>query len=324
MYRSILIPLDGSRPAERVLPVGIALARSARAPLHLVLVHKWLAGWSRTDPFVASLDEMDAAARRDKQRYLDRVAAAARGRGLLVHAAMPEGFAADGIATYVHQQSIGLVVMSTHGRSGVSRYWFGSVAEQVLRNTEVPVLLCRAGIPAPRLPFRSVIVALDGSAAAETALDAALELAASGGARAIQLLAVVPRSPVVLPAVDPSSGVGQVLLPDARRAAAVRYLDATAKRAARRNIPVTTRVVAGEQPAAAILRAAGGRGADLVALATRGLGGVARTILGSVADKVIRGARVPVLVTRPRGRAGRLAPRYVSAVGEPLHSASGG
>ncbi|HEU4697853.1 MAG TPA: universal stress protein [Gemmatimonadales bacterium] len=318
MYRSILLPLDGSALAERAIPLAAGLAAASGALLHVVVVHKWLASWSPVNPFALTLDEIDAQARREKEAYLQRVADdIAQHYDLTVRPAMPEGFTVEQLAQYVRANGVDLVVMTTHGRGGFSRHWFGSVADRLLRTLTVPVLLCRAGpagAPEPAVPFRRILVSLDGSTLAETALAAAEPLARMAGDGRLHLCMVVEPAHLFLPAVAVSGGLLEELGEAERREYAAAYLQLLALRLARRSVTAETSVVAGDDPAAAILEMAERVGADLIALATRGRGGAARAVFGSVADKVMRTAQVPVLVTHPSPRAARLAPAYSRAI----------
>jgi nucleotide-binding universal stress UspA family protein len=186
-----------------------------------------------------------------------------------------------------------LVVMATHGRGPLGRLWFGSVADVLLRRLSVPLLFVRgynapADLTGDPLP-RHVLVALDGSDVAEQVLEPALALGTLTGADHT-LLRVLPSVTDYSPGY---SGAGP-------QAEAWSYLRRVADRLGGRTLRVHPRVVHDGQPVArSILHYAQTHDADLIALGTRGRGGLARLLRGSVADRVVRGASVPVLVFRP-------------------------
>lgn len=320
MYRSILLALDGSPFAEGAAPVAARLAAASHATLHLVVVHEWLAHWTPLDPAIGqmTLGQIDEHGRRESKAYLHRLAAELRADyGVRVRQVVLEGIPADEIRLYATQQHIDLVVMTTHGRGGLSRLWLGSVADTVVRQLDRPVLLCRggtAGGPVCTMPFRRILVPLDGSVGSERALDMAAELSAAAPGSSLGLMMVV--SPHYL--VFPEFGVGPVgpeVTDAARRGEyAQEYLAGLEARLAARGIQSAVVVDVAADVAAAIFEEARRTRADVIAIATRGRGGVPRMLIGSVADKVIRAADRPVLVCRSAGRASRLAPAYARAI----------
>jgi nucleotide-binding universal stress UspA family protein len=194
-----------------------------------------------------------------------------------------------------------LVVMATHGRGPLGRLWFGSVADALLRRLSVPLLFVR-GYNAPAdltgdPLVQHVLIPLDGSEVAEQVLDPALALGTLTGADHT-LLGVIP-SVTDYPLGYPGAGSRQPLA-DRQRAEAWDYLRRTTDRLGGRTLRIHPRIVHDEQPVAkAILHYARTHDADLIALATRGRGGLGRLFQGSVADRVVRGASVPVLAIRP-------------------------
>ncbi|RMD59373.1 universal stress protein [Candidatus Parcubacteria bacterium] len=142
MYKKILVPLDGSAVAEVALPHAIEMAKIFQAELILLrvaFVH-FLPG---SDPV-----ELESAAVRESEAYLERLAQRLSAEGLKVHTVVRYGKAAEEIIDHAAENQVSVIVMATHGRSGVGRWLLGSTAEKVLRGTEVPVLLIRAK-PAP-------------------------------------------------------------------------------------------------------------------------------------------------------------------------------
>ncbi|MFN8485043.1 MAG: universal stress protein [Anaerolineae bacterium] len=281
MYRTILVPLDGSALGEGALPTAALLARRMDACLVLARV--------ASD---ASSQAVHAA-----QRYLDRV----RERltdAVPVATVVPHGTAAHGILDAITADNADLVVMTTHGHAGLRRLVFGSVAEKVLAASPVPVWLVPArGTAHPSLLTSAapqILVLLDGSPLAESALPSAVTVAqALGGG--LLLLRVVPTEPLL---VDP--GVAEALAPaeteteegaEAYLAGIVQGIKADGMGA--------QFVVRRGSPTPAILDEIWSAGADALVMATHGRSGLDRALLGSVAIGLVHSCTIPMLLTRP-------------------------
>jgi nucleotide-binding universal stress UspA family protein len=192
--------------------------------------------------------------------------------------------------------------MATHGRGPASRFWLGSVADALIRTTTVPLLLLRPSEQPPPValtpPFRHVMIPLDGSELAEQALEPAIQI---GRLMEVDYTLLRVVKPVV--ALDPNLGWPAMIgtnetLTRQEIDEAQAYLDRIALRLGKQGLKVRTRTVLHTHPAEAILQET--RGADVIALAAHGHGGLRRLLLGSVADKVLRGGATPMLVCRPR------------------------
>jgi nucleotide-binding universal stress UspA family protein len=222
-----------------------------------------------------------------------------------------EGPVVDGLVQEVKAAGAGLAILTTHGRGPLARVWLGSVADELVRRLHIPLLLVRphdGALDLAREPvFERVLIPLDGSPLAERILESAVAVAKLQES-ACTLLRVI--KPMVVGNYDPRdtalSGIdGRVVsklrtLHDQDRVNAHDYLEAVACRLRAQGLRVRTRIVVHDQPAVAILDEVKAKPGDLVALATHGRGGLQRLLLGSVADKVLRGAGVPVLVFRPQ------------------------
>jgi nucleotide-binding universal stress UspA family protein len=191
--------------------------------------------------------------------------------------------------------------MSTHGRGPLQRAWLGSVADHLVRNLEVPVLLVRpqegafASHPPPTIG--RILVPLDGSPLAEAALAPAAALARLLKAELVLLQVVLPLIVNIPPMGPRSMGYDEKII-TLLRSEAEEYLQAVAKRLGKEGVRATAVVVLGPV-AGAILEVSRRERVGLVAVATRGQGGLRRLALGSVADKLVRAAELPVLVVRP-------------------------
>jgi len=236
---------------------------------------------------------------REEQEYLE---ALARSLGanydVTATSELLEGPVCDAIARYVREVDIDLVVMSTHGHGGLRRAWLGSNADRLLRKLRVPMLLIRpidSITPVDPIDnFKRVLIAFDGSAVAEAAMDAAAELPFADGAHCtLMRVAIAPL-------------LGSAYLPDAARdnqqaleektEAAERYLETIAPQAAGHWPIVDRHVVASYRTAESILDHADRVHADLIVIGTHGRTRLGRAVLGGVADKVIRGADLPIFV----------------------------
>jgi nucleotide-binding universal stress UspA family protein len=298
VFRSILVPLDGSAFAEQALPWALALARRAHAGLELVRGHVLYALKEPACAWLPYEPALEAACKQEEQLYLDATARwLAAVSPVPTTSALVSGVDAEGILGRIQVSRPGLVVMTTHGRGPVGRLLLGSVADEVVRRAGPPVLLVRPRDPAPGLlpepAVGKVLVALDGSALAEQALGPALELARLLEARCALLRVVEPNHAPTRPTGRP------VATPEAEARA---YLERLAGRPREEGAAVEVQVAAARNAAEAILEQARAQGCDLIALATHGRGGLGRLLLGSVADKVVRAASVPVLVYHPSAR----------------------
>jgi nucleotide-binding universal stress UspA family protein len=287
--RAILTPLDGSRLAEESLRAACATARRTGATLHMTLVHHPVTPNLDSAAMASAVGELDRLARDGEEQYLAQVADRMHGQyGVHVEHEILDGPVPETIAAQVERVGAELVVMTTHGRGVVSRFWLGSVADHLLRHLEVPILLLRHHEPASqdsRMAFRRMLIALDGSERAEAIIEPAL------------ILCPPPTAEIALFRVVPPNSARSAQL----QGAAAVYLDEVADRLERRGCRVSTTVVGAEHPAQAILDQARPEATDCIAMATRGASGVKRLVLGSVTDKVVRGSDVPVLALHPPG-----------------------
>ncbi|HJR36131.1 MAG TPA: universal stress protein [Gemmatimonadales bacterium] len=301
MFDTILVPLDGTRFAEAVLPGAVRLARRARGRLHLLLAHQPAAALVGMGE-VAVHPGPDLGLQRQEEEYLadvvsrlDRMGAGPVGSRRLT---APAG---DAICEEAGRVEAGLIVMATHGRSALGRLWLGSVSHHVIRHAGLPVLLVNPHRAHKVLEPRSgagILVALDLSAFSEAVLEPVRELARLLEAHITLLHVVEPNYHPVEPPV-PYPLEQDETVTEVRRADAQRRLDDIADRLRARGLGVSARVVIGPSAAAGVLEALEGPRYDLVAMTTHGAGGMRRLFLGNVADKIIRSAGKPVLVLRP-------------------------
>jgi nucleotide-binding universal stress UspA family protein len=302
MFRKLLLPLDRSSLAEQAIGHAASIARESGASIDIVLVHEPF-------PFSGYADLPWDGDETAEQKYLEAVADELRS-GAQVNAtcSVLRGAPAAMIIRRAHEIGADLIVMTSHGRTGFSRSWLGSVADAVMRKSSVPVLMLRPehGTTNRRATGRGikrVLIPLDGSTLATGVVSAATELARAAHA-SITLLRVVPIVPIVM-AYEPTLPV--TTLPVVPDDAATQQLldDATTELGllAQRlhedtGITVDAHAVVSGHTPQAIVEQAEARDIDVIAMSSHGRG-ASRLLLGSVADKVLRSSRIPVLLYRP-------------------------
>jgi nucleotide-binding universal stress UspA family protein len=301
MLNPVIVPLDGSELSEEALPLARELAIRWREPLHVVLVHESPYAFIATEADPSGLLGLDQDLRRYHTAYLERiVAGVASGDDLKVVPVLLDGPVVGTLSEYAIRLHARLVVMTTHGRGGVSRLFLGSVADRLVRHLRCPVLLARPGATLTRAlgppgARHRVVVPLDGSRFAESILDKVLAVYSPREVQ-LELVSVVGSAAGAGMAASAASSLAAV---EENQEDAAEYLRAVQRRLRELDVPAEVKVVVGEPVAAAVLRFAEQCHADLVALATRGRVGIERAVLGSVADKVIRSCGIPVLVWNP-------------------------
>jgi nucleotide-binding universal stress UspA family protein len=174
MYHSLLVLLDGSMFAEHALPLAVSLARRLGATLQVIHVHVPVAE-VYSESILTRDETLDRRTREDARAYLAGVV-----QRLTTAAAIPVASAlldegrrpvAEAIRQHAEATNAELLVMTTHGRGPLTRFWLGSVADALVRQIPIPTVLVRSQEAAPELAsapmFRQVLIPLDGSALAE-------------------------------------------------------------------------------------------------------------------------------------------------------------
>lgn len=302
MYSKIVVPLDGSTAAECALPLVRALARRLALPVDLLSVVD-LREIAR-DVSAAEGLFLDRLAEDDSRHSADYLGKIAKTLGAAaVTTRCERGIAAETIIETAAADKNSLIVMATHGRSGLNRFLLGSVAEKVLRGSSNPVLLVKASEPVAtqgEAPLTSVIVPLDGSELAEGVLPTVTELALK-----LDLEVFLVRA-YAIPYGAYSAGEGfydpvhldaflQMLKQET-----FDYLENKVAELKRKGLKVS--YVAKEGLSAdEIIKFARETPANLVAMSSHGRSGIKRWVLGSVTETVVRHSGDPVLVSRAAG-----------------------
>jgi nucleotide-binding universal stress UspA family protein len=300
MYASILVPLDGSPLGERALAQAVPIAEQHGAKLILMHVEEPINPIVLGGGAPVRDSALDLTWRLDAEAYLKKATSRTRKRTLVpVESVLREGKVVPTIASFATEAGVGLVVMCTHGRGGFERFWLGSVADGLIRHLSVPLLLVRAARKSPKAdadaaPFSRIVVALDGSSRAERALTETIHLVQS-----------TPTALTLVNVVHPTAAMASHSFPSrAEQEMCANYLEPQAQRHRSESCEIGVETVAYANVGRAILEVAKRHDATLIALATQGLGGAQRLIVGSVADKLIRTAPMPVLVVPPSPASG--------------------
>jgi nucleotide-binding universal stress UspA family protein len=294
MFRTILVPLDGSAFGEHALPFACTIAQRASATLLLTQVH--LPVMPLTSEVAAYTVELDLEQRDNQRRHVQEIATRlANEYSIRVDSAVLDAPIAPALHDYAIEQAVDLIIMTTHGRGPLSRVWLGSTADRMVRTMPIPIVLIRPHDGEPLPTLQHMLIPLDGSELGEQIIPAALMLGSLTEARYTLLQVIEPSSthdkqPMLGDGVDQFQKV---------RGVAQSYLDDVGKRLSDNKFQVNTAVVVGH-PAAAILEYAHANAVDLIAMETHGRGGLMRLMLGSVADKVARGATSAILLQRPQ------------------------
>jgi nucleotide-binding universal stress UspA family protein len=301
----ILVPLDGSSFAENAIHPAAAIARRRDCTLELVSVLPPLVPLLGTSARGAlKIQQREAEVREALQRYLDgwRDRLTSADPALQVETAVLRGDAAVALGDHAEATGSRLVVLTSHGRGGPSRLWLGSVTEYLIRRLDLPLLVLRPqeGVDRTKrlVAFSHVLVPLGDELQTEPILSSAEFVAGREGVRYTLLRVVVPLHPLIQVFVPESEEVRDL---GEQEAQARRSLAEIAERYRARGFEMDTLVRTSAHIAQEILSVADSSSADLLVLGTHGRGPLGRALVGSVADKVLRSARVPVLVQHVPG-----------------------
>jgi nucleotide-binding universal stress UspA family protein len=295
VFDRILVPLDRSALAECVLPHAVALARALDAGL--VLLHV-LSGADEPDRLRA-VDPLEWQLRQaEAESYLQGVCARLREAGVTCEAQVSAGDAAEFIVGFAHDQNISLIIMASHGQSGLSRWNLSSVAQKVVMSTRASLMVVRSYETAPAdtnaLQYRRILVPLDGSARAESVLPLATVLARIP--ETLVLVAHVVQRPALPRRTPPSQediGLADRLV-ERNSAEAESYLETV-----RLQLPpaaVETHLLVSGQVASALREFVTQQGVDLVLLSAHGYSGETHWPHGGVAASLLAYGSCPLLI----------------------------
>ena len=307
-YRRILVPVDFSAEASRALRYGCALARQHQAQLYLIhvvqdLVPIGIGGGgiaaSSAAQYVSEVEESAGEA-------LSHVPSPSWTEGLTVLRQTMIGSPGDRIVEFAKTNDIDLVCLGTHGRGGLKRLFLGSVAEKVVQHAHCKVLVVRtrerefvtAENESPAL--RRILVPIDFSETSHAALEEAADLASRFDAE-LHLLHVVENNSASVSEIALAYPIFQSYIHDLVKTAAAQ-MDGLRLPASIARVP-ERKVVVGA-PIDRINDYAAEHDIDLIVMGTHGRTGPSHWLMGSVAERVVRSAPCPVLVSRPAPSAG--------------------
>jgi nucleotide-binding universal stress UspA family protein len=299
MLTNILVLLDGSELAERALPYAAELARLYGARLTLARVPETMVVPVASAGIWITRETEPHEARTHAEEYLAEVAGRPLLEGLTVASTLPHHPVVHGLLEAMAATGPDLVVLTTHGRTGVTRLLLGSVASKIIQHAPVPALVVPAHAePTERPAFQTLIVPLDGSANSELALPTAMDLARrSGGRLRLMRVPTVPSYLTVLP--DTAAMIPSHLQQKALEAEGYLAQQASALADAGIDVAADVEIALEGGVEQAIADYAETHGADAILLCSHGQSGIKRLIMGSIADRVLRLAHSPVWIVRP-------------------------
>ena len=295
MYERILVPLDGSQLAEVALPYAEELAGRLGSEVTLLSVSES----DETESYHEALTYIMRMAEPTKQgaeRNLGKLVA----KEVKVDSRALVGYPAEEVVDYAEKADIGLIVMSTHGQSGIRRWALGSVADKVVRATKRPVALIKAKGARPDVREKGILnkalVPLDGSKESEAVIPYIEELASKLKAEVVLLRVLTPDYAAV-------TSVGQVEQLESLKKSAKDYIEKVAAQLKQKGIVAKAeyREVMPGAEAKEIIKLADELYVDVVAMSTHGRSGVGRWVFGSITDRVLHEGNTPLLLVRTPG-----------------------
>jgi nucleotide-binding universal stress UspA family protein len=283
MYERILVPLDGSELAEQAIPYAEWLASKFNS--EVILITACLPG----DSLERALTE-----------YIERRAEKIQSLGIKTRSVCIEGEPAASIIDFAGKNAVSLIILSTHGRTGVSHWPLGSITNKVVQRSHIPVFLVRSSQPA-KTPadkeLRNTLLTLDGSHFSEAIIPYVEKLAKVMDSEVVILRVVEPAKLPQLAAYADREKYEKEFI-DKLRKEAKRYLDQKKTALARKGIKVNSALLEGKADEA-ILQYAEDKSVNLIALTTHGFSGITKWAYGSVASRIIEASSKPTLLVRP-------------------------
>lgn len=302
MHGSIIVPLDGSSFGEQALPYAFSIARRAGLPVHLVHVHEHLAP-VYAPSFAVAGGGADVEIRESERDYLSRIVERTKfDRDLEIEIALIEGDVADALNQYAHDVQASLIVMSTDDRGALERFFLGSITDQVVRRSVPPVLLVHPDADDSGLDIdvhlNHLLMPLESAADSVGMARAALELGSLFRGDCT-LFHVVDDSSANDFAPRVASAGFACANGDSCLDAAHAHFEALAELLREEGNKIAVKVVEDSDTAEAVLEEAELGSVDWIAISSLRRRRLSQLMFGSVADKIIHGAKVPVFVYLP-------------------------
>ncbi len=282
MFDNVLVPTDGSDCAQAAVGYAADLATRYDAKVHTLCVVD-----SRTIENAPQYDQI----KKEREEVAEKTSNDISVSGVPVEQAVRTDIPHKAILRYATEQDIDLIVMGTHGRTGVERYLLGSVTEKVVRLSDMPVLTVQAEDDGEvTYPYTDILVPTDGSEGAEAAIGSAVDIARTYDAR-LHALSVIDTMAM---GVDVRSGA----LLEALEESAQLAVETIAEQATQASVSAVETAIEHGSPYRGIHSYVEEHDIDLVVMGTHGRSGIERYLLGSVAEKTVRTSPVPVLTVR--------------------------
>jgi nucleotide-binding universal stress UspA family protein len=298
MYKVIMVPTHGEDTERPALAVAINLALQWNAELRLIQVEANATDLDAGTTGFVETEDFSAPLRAAREKRLTALVAECRAWGVRAVPVIEEGPVGQALKRYAESSEVDLIVIASHGRGGLKRISLGSVTDYVIRNTRVPVLVVKPHATfvsnVPDNEEKRILVPLDGSAVAEAIIPHVQALALGLKAKVILLQ-------ILSPFEDPRQAIMDPAMPwwESQIASGQTYLSRVDEYLTAKGLTVQHEVVAGERISDGIISYALREHVDLIALATRGTGGLRRLVLGSVADGLSRNSPISVLIVHP-------------------------
>jgi len=283
-----LSPLDGSELAERAIPYTKNLAKTRGSEVILFTVS------------IAFVEQLD----RPMKAYLELNAKELQSQGIKASTAIAYGDVADEIIGFAEKNNIDLIIISTHGYSGIKRWVLGSVARKVLYGTCAHVLLIKSKTPkVSEVELKRLLLPLDGSPFSEAPIPFVEELTK---VTETEIILTVVSEPPLVPSygdrpINPTWEKYRDTLWAEMQQQASEYIGKIKTRLEKRRVKVKSQVITGElgKVAESIMKAAQKENVDLIAMATHGRTGVSRWVYGGITNRIVEQSLQPVLLIRP-------------------------
>ena len=302
MFDPILVPLDGSQLAECVLPHSVAIARSFDAEIILLRILEK----NQVGATAQLFDLLNWQIQKTKAvLYLEETKGRFKESNILAQAIILEGLVAEGITEYAQNRGVKLIILSSHGRHGLSQWGISSITQKIILSAPTSVLIIRAhqqDIPAGELSagplYRHILVPLDGSQRAEHVLPIITQLARVHQptvhlVHVVQTPEMARQMPLAREDIELSNRVVARNLEEAGH-----YLEQVKSRSYLRGIAVHSHLITSDHTIAALYQVVDQEHIDLVALSAHGYSGKHQWPYGSVVSNFILYGKVSLLIAQ--------------------------
>lgn len=302
MFNTILVPLDGSQLADCVLPHVIAIAHSFDSEVTLLrMLEKTQAGTSAQlfDLVNWQINKTRATL------YLEKIKARFQREKTRAQTAVIEGLVADGITEYAHSHGIKLIVLSSHGRNGLTRWGISSITQKIIMSAQTSLLIVRAhqdGIHSDELSekllYKRILVPLDGSQRAENVLPIVTQLAQFHRSQ-IHLVQIIqtPEMARQMPPTREDVDLSNRIV-SRNQEEAERYLEQLKSRSFLEGLTIQIHLITSDNTAVALHQLVEQENIDMVALSAHGYSGIHQWPYGSMVNNFVQYGKVPLLIVQ--------------------------